>query len=50
MAIEIIMRLLGINYLSVLLAWWAYAAATTDNNLTDLVSWDEYSLSINGSR
>lgn len=37
-------------YLAVLLAWWVSAVAATSNNLTDLVTWDNYSLSINGSR
>jgi hypothetical protein len=29
---------------------WACAVLATSNNLTDAVTWDKYSLSINGSR
>ena len=29
---------------------WVSSATSTDNGLTDLVSWDSYSLSVNGSR
>ena len=29
---------------------WVSCAAATSNNLTDLVQWDKYSLSVNGER
>ncbi|KAJ4391625.1 hypothetical protein N0V93_005244 [Gnomoniopsis smithogilvyi] len=32
------------------LAWLACVASATSNNLTDLVEWDHYSLSVNGQR
>lgn len=44
------MRFFHSRYLTVLLAWWALGVAATTNNLTDVVSWDKYSLSINGER
>lgn len=29
---------------------WISCAAATSNNLTDLVTWDKYSLTVNGTR
>lgn len=37
-------------YLTTLLAWWMSAVLATNNNLTDVVEWDHYSLSVNGQR
>lgn len=36
--------------LTALLGWWICGVSATSNNLTDLVTWDQYSLMINGSR
>lgn len=44
------MRFFTCSYLTVFLAWWMGSVLATSNNLTDLVTWDEYSLLVNGSR
>lgn len=38
------------TYLTALLAWCICGVSTTSNNLTDAVTWDPYSLMVNGSR
>ncbi|KAF3769880.1 family 35 glycoside hydrolase [Cryphonectria parasitica EP155] len=38
------------HFLTALLAWWVCGVSSTTDNLTSAVTWDEYSLLINGSR
>lgn len=38
------------HFLTALLAWWVCSVSSATDNYTNAVTWDQYSLMINGSR